>query len=259
MSAIAVALAAAAASSAPSTPPICADRPGKANAVCTVPAGVWQFEFGLADWARSDDDSTRTDVLLLGSSFLKLGLTDSSDLELGFTPIAKVATKAAGSHQTASGFGDVILRYKRQLTKANAPVQFALIPFVKLPTAGHDIGNGKVEGGLAGPVSVTFSPTLSLALSPEIDLVADDDGHGRHASVVNLVGLSATIAPGLSVTGELWSDSNFDPAGTVKQASADAAVAYDVTNDVQLDAGANLGLTKDTPNVELYAGVSFRF
>ena len=30
--------------------PICADRPGKATSACTVPAGHWQIETGLADW-----------------------------------------------------------------------------------------------------------------------------------------------------------------------------------------------------------------
>ena len=49
------------------------------------------------------------------------------------------------------------------------------------------------------------------------------------------------------------------PAGTVKQASADAALAYAVSNRLQLDAGANLGLTRETPDVELYVGASVRF
>jgi hypothetical protein len=58
---------------------------------------------------------------------------------------------------------------------------------------------------------------------------------------------------------ELWSNLNFDPVGTTKQASADAAVAYLVNGRFQLDAGANLGLTRDTPDIEVYAGASIRF
>ena len=52
---------------------------------------------------------------------------------------------------------------------------------------------------------------------------------------------------------------NFDPARTVTLASADAALAYVVTNRLQIDGGANFGLNDDTPDVELYAGLSFRF
>jgi hypothetical protein len=41
--------------------------------------------------------------------------------------------------------------------------------------------------------------------------------------------------------------------------SADGAVAYLVRDDLQLDAGANFGLNKQTPDIELYAGISKRF
>jgi len=76
---------------------------------------------------------------------------------------------------------------------------------------------------------------------------------------VNLVNMSAPVAPRLTLIGELWTNFNFDPDGTVEQASLDAALAYSVTGNAQLDLGTNLGLTRDTADVELYAGVSLRF
>jgi hypothetical protein len=36
-------------------------------------------------------------------------------------------------------------------------------------------------------------------------------------------------------------------------------VAYLLNKEVQVDAGANFGLNRQTPDVELYAGVSKRF
>jgi hypothetical protein len=41
--------------------------------------------------------------------------------------------------------------------------------------------------------------------------------------------------------------------------SGDAAAAYLIRSDVQLDAGVNLGLNRATPDVEIYAGVAKRF
>ena len=67
------------------------------------------------------------------------------------------------------------------------------------------------------------------------------------------------VAPRLTLAGELWSNFNFDPAGSIKQASADAALAYALSNDIQLDVGTNLGLTRETPDFEIYAGASIRF
>jgi hypothetical protein len=63
----------------------------------------------------------------------------------------------------------------------------------------------------------------------------------------------------LSISGDLWGHWNWDPAGTTRQYSADGAVAYLVNNDLQLDAGANFGLNGETPDVELYGGISKRF
>jgi hypothetical protein len=45
----------------------------------------------------------------------------------------------------------------------------------------------------------------------------------------------------------------------VEQASADVALAYAFSKDLQLDFGANTGLTADTPDLEVYTGLSVRF
>lgn len=234
--------------------PICTDRPTKANALCTVPAGAWQLETAAVDWLRLERDGGASETLLLGSSLLKLGLSERSDLQLGFTPLVRVSS--GDRHE--SGFGDIVVRYKHRLTQSQAPVQVAVIPFVKVPTAKTGIGNRMAEGGLAVPVSFALG-AATVTFGPEADVLADGDGHGRHLAIVQLVNVSGSVAPRLSLAGELWSNWNFDPAGTVHQASADLAAAYAVSATLQLDAGANFGLTRDTADLELYAGASIRF
>jgi hypothetical protein len=63
----------------------------------------------------------------------------------------------------------------------------------------------------------------------------------------------------LDVSAELWGQWDWDPAGTVRQYSGDASVAYLVSKQVQLDAGANFGLNRNTPDIELYAGFAELF
>lgn len=238
--------------------PICTDRPAKANAVCTVPAGRVQIESTGIGWSLTDVGSTRAELLTIGASVAKIGLGDRSDLQIGFTPYAELTVRDR-ARSRVSGVGDVVLRYKHRLTGAEAPVQLSLIPFVKLPTAADGLGNGRLEGGLAVPVSFALAGPVTMTLGPELDLLADADGQGRHLALVNLVNISAPIAPRVTLAGELWTNFNFDPAGTVEQASLDAALAYAVSDDLQLDLGANAGLTRDTPDLEVYAGVSLRF
>ena len=192
----------------------------------------------------------------LGSTAVKLGVTEKSDLQVGVTPYVRLEVEGG---KDAGGFGDIVVRYKQRLTNDGASVQAAIIPFLKLPTAARGLGNDKVEGGLAIPVSFALSGPISMTFGPEVDLLADGDGHGRHAAIVNLINIAGPIAPRLTLAGEIWTNVNFDPAGTIKQASADAALTYSLSNNVQIDAGANIGLTRDTPDVELYAGASLRF
>ena len=239
--------------------PICTDRPAKANAVCTVPAGKFQLESSPVGWSRSETGGTTTDTLSVGGTVIKYGLSDRSDLQVALTPDVRIRSREAGATSRVSGFGDVVVRFKQRLTGDEAAVQVALIPVAKLPTARRGIGNRKAEGGLAVPVSFSLGGGVTATLGPEVDLLADGDGRGRHAALVNVLSLAGTVAPRLSLAAELWSSLNFDPDGTVKQASADAGVAYAVNPRLQLDGGVNLGLTRETADVEIYAGVSVRF
>src|SRR5262245_11489942 len=119
----------AAAAAAAETPPICTDRPAKANAVCTVPAGKLQIESGLVGWSLTKVDGTRTTVLTVAPVTAKIGLTHTSDLQVSWTPYARMQVSGSGS---VSGIGDVTLRYKQRLTSDNAPVQVGVIPFAKI-------------------------------------------------------------------------------------------------------------------------------
>ncbi|MGN6849099.1 MAG: transporter [Sphingomicrobium sp.] len=240
--------------------PICADRPSKSTGPCTVPAGKWQIEMGLVDWSRDTSEGVTTDSITWGNTAIKYGVSSNTDIELWVTPLEKLSIHGGGAHEHHSSFGDTLLRVKYELTPDSAPVQVALDPFVKLPTANHRLGNGKVEGGLLAPVQVTLGKSgLTLALDPEFDLLADQDGHGHHVAMSQVFNLGGSINDKLNVSAELWGQWDWDPAGTGRQYSADVAFSYLPKKDLQLDWGANFGLNKQTPGIELYTGVSVRF
>jgi hypothetical protein len=240
--------------------PICADRPGKATSACTVPAGHWQVETGLADWTLQKGGGERDTSLVIGETTVKYGLTNRSDIEVDVAPWQRATSRGTSFHDSAEGIGDIKVIYKHQLTSANSPIQATLYPFVKGPTAKHSLGNGKWEGGLKIPIgfSIPKSP-LSIGLTPELDWVADADGRGHHAAMVQVASLGWAVNDKLNVSTEIWGQWDWDPSGTGKQASADGSVAYLLSNSVQLDAGANFGLNPQTPDVEVYAGVAKRF
>lgn len=240
--------------------PICPDRPSKSTGPCTVPQGKWQIETGLVDWSRDESDGVTTDFVTWGASGLKYGVSGNADVELWITPLETLHVHGGGAGEHHSSFGDMLVRVKYELTPDSAPVQIALDPFVKIPTANHQLGNGKVEGGLLVPVQIALGKSpFTISLDPEVDWLADQGGSGHHAAMIQLVNLGWQANKKLTLTTEIWGQWNWDPSGTGKQVSWDGSVAYLVNKDLQLDAGANFGLNSQTPDVELYSGISMRF
>ena len=240
--------------------PICPDRPSKSTGPCTVPQGRWQVETGVIDWSHDSSGGVHSDQIQWGNTALKYGISDRADVELWVTPLETVSLTSGGAREHHSSFGDTLLRIKYALTPDDAPVQVALDPFVKLPTANHRLGNGKVEAGLLVPIEVPLgNGPLTLSLDPELDILADSDGHGRHAATQQVMNLGIQASAKLTLSAELWAMRDWDPAGTHRQASADGSIAYLVNNDLQLDGGANFGLNKQTAVFELYTGLSLRF
>lgn len=254
-----LAAAAGAAAAADSPGPICTDRPGKSSSTCTVPKGYWQIESSVADWSLTKSDGTRATSLALGSTALKYGVSASMHVEVAGTPHVRNRERSDDGRSTVSGVGEVTLKVKHRLTAADAAFSSALVPFVKLPTASKQIGNGKVEGGLVVPLSWSLGDTpLSLSSSPEIDLIADEDGDGYHAAGAATLSLGFAASDRLSLAAELWTGWDWDEA-TTRQSSIGTNAAYQITSEVQIDAQVDFGLTRDSADVAVSGGVSVRF
>ncbi|MCL6729041.1 transporter [Sphingomonas hankyongi] len=252
-------LAVPAATAAADIEPICADRPAKGTGTCTVPAGHLQVETDLADWTSDKTGGFETDYTVIGATMLKYGIGSRADVEIGIVPFESLRVKGGAGSERASGIGDTVVRAKVRLTNDDSALQAAIDPFVKIPTAKHDLGNRKVEAGLVVPLGLSLGGAFSLASSPEIDLRSDADGHGHHAAMIQMIDVGIAATPKLSLTAELWGQWDWNPGATIRQYSADAAVAYLLSDNVQLDGGANFGLNRQTPDVEIYTGVSARF
>lgn len=237
--------------------PICPDRPGKGTSPCTVDTGHAQVEAGLFDESTQRRAGTTTDAGSAGSLLAKFGVSDSLDLEAGMALYQFQRTNDGAGVTRQEGVGDLSLHAKWNPLEDGGRLAFVLDPTLKLPTAGHGLGNGAVEGGLVAPISYDLGGGWSLAATPEADLLRDGTGGGYHANLANVVGLSRAFGP-LTLGAEVWGDQNLDPAGAVAQYSADADAALLVGNDTQLDCGVNLGLNRATPDVEFYFGVSRR-
>jgi hypothetical protein len=133
------------------------------------------------------------------------------------------------------------------------------LPYVKAPTARHGIGNGDIEGGVLLPVNYQLTDQITLALVPEFDALKGSSRAGRHFNTSQIVNIGYALPNNVTVYGELWGNWNVDPAGTVRQYSADAAVTWGISRTLQVDVGFNFGLNRSTPSVQAYVGLSQKF
>jgi hypothetical protein len=241
----------------------CTDRPPKANLPCTVDAGHWQYESDLLNWTNAVSGGVTTNTVLFTNPTVKLGLTNRMDLELNMAPVETVTTKGPLGKQTVIGVGDLFVRVKVNLSgPEGGDFQAAIIPYVKAPTAKPGIGDGAAEGGVIVPVSFALAWDFTLLFDPEIDLLRDAEGNGKHVNFQTLANLSHALSSGVTGYIELWGQADNDPTNATRQASLDLSVswiAWAERPNLQLDAGTNIGLTRATPRAQLYIGISQRF
>ena len=214
----------AASAAAPAQSAICADRPTKSNGPCTVDAGHFQYEADLFNGTFQRLDGVTTDTYLLFNPTLKYGLTSKIDVEANLAPVEIVRTRDGSGAKTVTGIGDLYLKVKYEfLNTPGGVLQAALLPYVKAPTARAAIGNGAVEGGATLAINYKVNSLLTVTTDPEIDAFKDTVGDGRHVNTAQLISLGVSLPRNVTLYGELWGDWNFDPAGTIRQYSADAA------------------------------------
>jgi hypothetical protein len=243
------------------------DRPDKTESPYTVDAGHFQFEMDLVSYTydseRAGGVDTRVDAFAIAPINLKVGLCNQVDLQVVVETWNYVRTEMSGAGATVHqrGFGDVTTRLKYNFWgNDGGKTAFAAMPFVKLPTNQDDIGNNSVEGGLILPLAVALPYDFGMGLMTEFDCNRDATGNGHHAEFVNSITLShdRVLVRDLGAYVEFFSlvsaESGSDWIGTV-----DFGLTYGLSENVRLDAGVNIGVTKAADDLNPFVGLSWRF
>ena len=237
------------------------DRPDKTESPYTVDAGHVQVELDFANYSRDRDGQARAETIGVLPFNLKLGLTNSTDLQLLVEPYVRqeVTDRATGVRDTISGFGDVTLRLKHNLWgNDGGRTALALMPFVKLPTNSNGIGNDAVEFGLIVPLAIEVSDRVGIGLMTEIDMLEGSDGSGLAASFINSATASFALTKRLGMYTELFTERSTE-RGARWIVTGDVGLTYGLTDDLQLDGGVNLGITDAADDLQLFVGISRRF
>ncbi|HXJ55253.1 MAG TPA: transporter [Verrucomicrobiae bacterium] len=241
------------------------DRPDKTESPYTVDAGHFQVELDLITYAHDHETSSAQDVRVNAWSVVpvnfKVGLLNWMDLQTVIESYNHSTIEDSTTGQTVrqSGFGDVTSRIKANLWgNDGGPTALAVLPFVKFPTSQEHLGNNSVEGGVIFPLAVELPAGFDLGFMTEFDYSRDVVGSGYHMEFVNSVTISHDLVGKLAGYLEFFSavraETDLDWVGTV-----DLGLTYGLTENIQLDAGVNIGVTSVAADVNPFLGISFRF
>ncbi|MFN7139062.1 MAG: transporter [Limisphaerales bacterium] len=245
--------------------PMSTDRPDITESPRTVDAGHFQIEADLVSYSYDRYNTTfggeRTEGFSVATANLKIGLCNNTDLQLVVPTYnwERVKDRSTGAVERNSGFGDLITRLKINIWgNDEGSTAFGVMPFVKFPTAQDGLGNNAYEGGVTLPFAAELPGGWDLGLMAEVGIIRDEAGSGYHPEFLNTIALGRDLIGNLGGYVEFFSivstESGSDWVGGIG-----TGLTYAINDDLQLDAGVNIGLTRTANDFNPFVGVSWRF
>jgi len=231
--------------------PLSADRPDFTESPYTVDAGAVQIESSFIDYTGNGDQHSFS----IGPTNIKIGLLNNVDAQFVFEPYIQ----SNDGNETRGGIGDTQFRLKVNLWgNDGGDTAFAIMPFIKLPTASGNLGNDHVEGGLIFPFSTELAEGVGLGLMFEADFVYDeaDDGYDTEFITTGVLGFDVTDTLGMYVEGIGIASTD---SGTGYRGLLGLGATYALDANTILDVGVNIGLTNDTDDINVFTGITLRF
>jgi len=240
-----------------------ADRPDKTESPYTVDAGHYQIETSFIDYTYDaevlDKPNTRVDTFSVMPTNLKIGLLNNLDIQFVINPYVSERTKTNGNAQRKNGFGDIQTRLKYNFWgNDEGTTAFGVMPFVKFPTNGANLGNNDIESGLIFAFAAELPQGWGMGLMTEFDFNKDADDSGYHTEFINTITFGREIIGDLSGYIEFFSnvsaEDGVDWIGTMS-----AGMTYALTKNVQLDGGINIGVTNSADDLNPFCGLTVRY
>lgn len=241
------------------------DRPDTTETPFTVDAGHVQVESTIFGYTRSrpDVDGLASDSFDFAPSNVRIGLTNDAELSLVWQPYGLVQTDMPQGSGRQSGIGGLDIRAKLNLwgndTFEKSHSALALLPFITLPTdRDNGISAAHVEGGLIVPLALKLPDKFGLGFNASVVWLKDDDAIDYHAEYTATASLAYDWTDRFGSYWEVVATFNTgDPRGDVVVVGG--GLTYAATENLQLDAGINLGVTRSADLFNPFIGMSRRF
>jgi hypothetical protein len=215
---------------------ISTDRPAVTDSSAVVPAGMFVMENGFLDSAGTRD---------FPESLLRYGVTSSTEVRL---------TAPDYFNGLVSGFGDLQLGVKQQLTNGIAGFQVAAVVSLSLPTGAKDISSHGYDPSFQVPWSRKLSDNWTAAGMLSVYVPTVDSKHQALGESTFLFDRQLTKA----------CDAFVEYVGDFPQAGGPRhllhfGTAYKIGDQQQLDLHVGVGLSAAAVDHFIGIGYSFAF
>lgn len=228
------------------------DRPDKTESAYSVDAGHFQIETDLLVLTKNMANGVSSQDLGVMVSNLKVGLTDSIDLQVVVTPYLSSKLNSVQN----SGFGDTTIRLKTNLFGNNGgTAAFALMPYVILPTNSGGLGDKVYQGGLIAPLTVSLPGDWDMGTMFQYNRMKNGGDDNFHDEFVTSITFGHDLIGELAGYVEFWNLVSAEP-GSEWTATADFGLTYKLTPMIQLDGGVNIGITDSADDLNPFLGFS---
>jgi hypothetical protein len=215
---------------------------------------MFQVEYGFV-YERDRNPVSRENNITYGSVLVKYGLSKNLELRLVNEFTRLNSYYYSDKHQERqSGFQPVTVGTKLFISEQQGFLpKLSLITHLALPY----FGNTSFRPSFLAP-SFRFvaQHSLSERLAFSYNLGAEWDGHMPNATYVYTAALSCSLSENLGMYGEAY---GFVTEGNEPDHRLDAGLTYLLTDQLQLDASAGIGITDNAPDAFFGWGISWRF
>ena len=229
------------------------DRPGTGFGTSITPVGKLAWEQGLptVSYTEADFKNNQTQqVTLQGDMLFRTGLTQNTELQLGWAgPMWNKTTKNEQKHDE-SGLGDINIGLKHAIDLHDDRMSMAVLAQAVLATGNDGYSAHDDIYSLASSVQYKQSDLLSTGITMRYEI---QNSH-----------LAVTAIPTLNykISGKWSGYSEFvyrKQESEHYQSSLNTGLIYALNSNIQLDASVGAGLSGDVPDYKGGFGVSFLF
>ena len=239
--------------------PLVTDRPDFTEASVTVGRGVAQLEFGYTYTYNNDaGESVRSQSF--GEPLLRYGiLADWLEFRIALFPVEE-RTRSAGMSNAAGGTEDLYTGFKIALTPQEGILpEMALIPQMNIPTGSNAFTSNNVEPGVNWIYAWEINDCISTAGSTQGNRRIDDTTGEAYLEMAQSWTVAYSLTDDLGAYTE-WFALIPSGADTVKtQHFFNGGFTYLISNDVQFDIRAGVGLNDAADDYFVGTGLSIRF